>query len=267
MTKSFEIFPWQKNYAIGIPLIDEQHQKLVHLLNTLASSLATQANTAELKNIFNELALYAIYHFKTEENIWNQSLFDDEWERTHTLLHENFVTQVSELQNLEGIKSFEEVVEDALSFLTNWLIFHILDSDKRMSIALLSIQSGVPIEHAKLRANQEMSGAAQAMVETVLSMSDKLTTRTLALIKQTMEHQRLSAKHFFASKDMKIDLKSMGITERERDVMALVVAGYSSKEIAQHLDISHRTVEVHRAHIMQKTGSSNLSELARIHRE
>jgi FixJ family two-component response regulator len=54
------------------------------------------------------------------------------------------------------------------------------------------------------------------------------------------------------------------LTEREREVMHLAVAGHTSKEIAQRLDISYRTVEIHRAHVMQKTGASNLLELARI---
>lgn len=57
-------------------------------------------------------------------------------------------------------------------------------------------------------------------------------------------------------------LKSL--TERENEVMKLAIAGYTSKEIAQRLSISYRTVEIHRAHIMQKTGASNLLELARI---
>lgn len=54
------------------------------------------------------------------------------------------------------------------------------------------------------------------------------------------------------------------LTGREREVMMLAVAGHTSKEIAQRLAISYRTVEIHRAHVMQKTGASNLLELARI---
>jgi RNA polymerase sigma factor (sigma-70 family) len=54
------------------------------------------------------------------------------------------------------------------------------------------------------------------------------------------------------------------LTERERDVMTLAVAGHTNKEIAKRLDISYRTVEIHRARVMQKTGASNLLELARI---
>jgi len=54
------------------------------------------------------------------------------------------------------------------------------------------------------------------------------------------------------------------LTEREREVLALAIAGHVSKEIAQHLGISSRTVEIHRAHILQKTGASNLLEVAHI---
>jgi FixJ family two-component response regulator len=54
------------------------------------------------------------------------------------------------------------------------------------------------------------------------------------------------------------------LTAREREVMKLAVEGYTSKEIAQRLAISYRTVEIHRAHLMQKSGASNMLELARI---
>lgn len=57
------------------------------------------------------------------------------------------------------------------------------------------------------------------------------------------------------------------LTPREREVMRLAAAGQASKEIARALGISHRTVEVHRARIMQKTGVENLVELADLARD
>ncbi len=57
------------------------------------------------------------------------------------------------------------------------------------------------------------------------------------------------------------------LTQREQEVMSLAVQGRSNKEIAACLDISHRTVEIHKSNIMRKTGSINLLDLVRITRE
>ncbi len=53
------------------------------------------------------------------------------------------------------------------------------------------------------------------------------------------------------------------LTPREREVMHLVVAGASNKEVAHRLQIALRTVEIHRARVMEKMGARNLSELIR----
>jgi FixJ family two-component response regulator len=54
------------------------------------------------------------------------------------------------------------------------------------------------------------------------------------------------------------------LTSRERDVMLLAIQGQPNKNIARHLGISHRTVEIHKSKIMHKTGAENLLDLARI---
>ena len=54
------------------------------------------------------------------------------------------------------------------------------------------------------------------------------------------------------------------LTPREAEVMALVVAGQASKVIAGNLDISPRTVEIHRQRIMQKMEARSLSHLVRL---
>lgn len=54
------------------------------------------------------------------------------------------------------------------------------------------------------------------------------------------------------------------LTPRESQVMDLVVDGHSNKSIAQKLGISARTVEIHRARVMDKMKARNLSELVRM---
>lgn len=46
--------------------------------------------------------------------------------------------------------------------------------------------------------------------------------------------------------------------------MKLTIAGLPNKEIGRSLGISHRTVEIHRGHIMHKTGASSVLELSRM---
>ena len=54
------------------------------------------------------------------------------------------------------------------------------------------------------------------------------------------------------------------LTDRQRQIMNLVLAGHPSKNIAADLKISQRTVENHRASIMRKTGAASLPALARM---
>lgn len=54
------------------------------------------------------------------------------------------------------------------------------------------------------------------------------------------------------------------LTPREQDVLAGLVRGHPNKTIAYDLDISPRTVEIHRANLMSKLGVASLSEALRI---
>jgi FixJ family two-component response regulator len=54
------------------------------------------------------------------------------------------------------------------------------------------------------------------------------------------------------------------LTEREREILKLLTVGHSNREIAAQLGISPRTVEVHKARIMEKLECRSLAELIRV---
>ena len=69
------------------------------------------------------------------------------------------------------------------------------------------------------------------------------------------------------SVDRMADLKSRSesLTPREREVMALVVDGKANKVIAIDLGLSERTVEIHRANVMEKMGARSVAHLVKMH--
>ncbi len=58
-----------------------------------------------------------------------------------------------------------------------------------------------------------------------------------------------------------VETRIASLTQRESEVMKLMVRGLSSKHIARELDISHRTVDVHRSNVMRKMEFASLAEL------
>ena len=52
------------------------------------------------------------------------------------------------------------------------------------------------------------------------------------------------------------------LTQRESEITQLIVNGFTCKEIARKLCLSHRTVEVHKANLMKKLGAHSKSELS-----
>ena len=85
------------------------------------------------------------------------------------------------------------------------------------------------------------------------------------LVRQVKAALALSAeKVSISQRKSQLDLKLRRLSGRERHVMNLVVAGRSNKEIAAELDLSPRTVDIHRARVMRKLGAESVVELVRL---
>jgi two-component system response regulator DctR len=78
-----------------------------------------------------------------------------------------------------------------------------------------------------------------------------------------LSEERLAARQT----QQRLQSRLLELTERERDVMRLVVEGLPNKLIADQLDISVRTVEVHRARVFDKMEVKSAVELANLMRQ
>ncbi|BBK34087.1 protein-glutamate methylesterase [Allostella humosa] len=112
--------------------------------------------------------------------------------------------------------------------------------------------------------NSDVAIAVQAMQSGAIDFIEKPIGRTelLASVARALEQARDSGKRaaWQADATARIGL----LTPRQRQIMDLVLAGHPSKNIAAELGLSRRTVETHRAAILDRTGARSLAGLARL---
>jgi RNA polymerase sigma factor (sigma-70 family) len=84
----------------------------------------------------------------------------------------------------------------------------------------------------------------------------------LAAVRQAMDVDEAQRQKLARAGESEQRLRTL--TPREREVLGLVVQGQQYRQIAATLGISPRTVEVHRARLMEKLGARNISELVRM---
>jgi hemerythrin-like metal-binding protein len=188
-----EIFPWNDNLETGIALIDEQHKKLVDLLNLLVRQIATQADAMELDAVFSELKDYVQYHFSCEEEIWKDYFEGDTWQKWHIQTHADFIAEVHKIESHVSDQAKDETLLEIVRTLTHWLARHILDSDKRMAKVVLALPTGVSLSRAKEAANEEMAGSTKLLIDTIMAMYDRLANNTVEMSREIHKRKLVEA--------------------------------------------------------------------------
>ena len=131
------------------------------------------------------------------------------------------------------------------------LLRQLRDAGSRLPAIMITGRSDVAM------AVQAMKVGASDFIEKPVGRDD-----LLASIDRALDQARDKGKQVVWREDAARNVGAL--TPRQRQVLARVVAGQASKNIAADLDISQRTVENHRASIMRKTGATSLPALARL---
>jgi hemerythrin-like metal-binding protein/PAS domain S-box-containing protein len=189
---TIDIFPWDDNFNIGLPEIDAQHQRLVQLLNELATSAIFASASEPLRQSFNALLDYTVYHFREEERTWQAYLVDDAEEINHREEHRQFVAAVQRLSGEQQERPVTEVVAHVIGFLVRWLTTHILESDRHFARIVHACRAGAGIAEAKQRAAAEMTPAQRTMIDMARSIYATLATNALRMMGEIQARKRVT---------------------------------------------------------------------------
>jgi len=119
---------WTDNLSVGIDIIDNDHKKLLGMINQLQTAVHYQTDETLVESTLNDLINYTKYHFSHEEKLLQQNNypgFD-----AHKKQHEAMIKQIMQFVNEYRIDETRPI-EDIILYLKTWLINHIHGSDQK----------------------------------------------------------------------------------------------------------------------------------------
>ncbi len=123
------LITWSNMLSTGIAEQDNQHKKLIELINKLNDAMQAGKGTEVLASVLSELVNYTVFHFGYEEKLMDQNKYTDT--AAHKTEHRKFVETVGDFK-----KKFESgsavISVEIMNFLRNWLTGHIMKTDKKM---------------------------------------------------------------------------------------------------------------------------------------
>lgn len=123
-----EFITWTEDYSVKNETIDQQHKKLLNIINQLYYAMENGESRLVMNTLFTQLQQYTVNHFETEERLLILSGYRDIDE--HRIMHDHFRHKVIQYQN-EFDNGKLVVSVDVMGFLKNWLSTHILGEDQQ----------------------------------------------------------------------------------------------------------------------------------------
>ena len=123
-----ELIQWSEKYEIGIEEIDNQHRGLIIIINELFELMSKGKAKDKLPEIFEHLTEYTKKHFSTEEIMMVKYAYPER--DNHKNEHQKFIQKLTDLRK-DFTNNKITISIEVLNFLKEWLLNHILISDKK----------------------------------------------------------------------------------------------------------------------------------------
>lgn len=131
---SGQFVEWKDEYSVGIDSIDQQHKKLLSLINQLQTAVDYSTGEQFEQEALDELVEYTKTHFTYEEGLMRDNDYP-EFE-PHKLQHDKMIEEVEKVLS-EYEQDHDKAMSDAAEYLKDWLVNHINGTDKEYSDYLI----------------------------------------------------------------------------------------------------------------------------------
>ncbi len=130
------LITWTSMFSTGIGEQDNQHKKLIELINQLNDAMQEGKGAEVLGKVLSELVSYTVFHFGYEEKLMDQYNYGDS--SAHKSEHVKFVQTVGEFK--KNFDSGNAVISvEVMNFLRDWLTNHIMKTDKKLGQSLVAL--------------------------------------------------------------------------------------------------------------------------------
>lgn len=128
-------FVWSEAFAVGITTIDQQHKRLIELVNGLFEAIESGRGSDALGEVLSGVVEYTKTHFRYEESMLKSYNYPDL--AAHRLVHDGLTKKVTELMDRVRSGAASPTIETA-ELLKAWVGDHVLKLDKQYSEHLRS---------------------------------------------------------------------------------------------------------------------------------
>lgn len=122
---------WKDEYSVGIEAIDNDHRKLLNLINQFQTAVLYRTGQEFEEAALDELVEYTRTHFKREEDLMQEYGYPDF--EPHQAEHRKFIGEVEAMIEKYQREGNRASLQQAVVFLRDWLINHIMGTDQAYS--------------------------------------------------------------------------------------------------------------------------------------
>ena len=119
---------WSKRYAVGIPVVDDQHKEFFRLIGELSDAVLKNEEL-DCRYLMARLEVYSLYHFTSEEHLMQKYQYPDIDKQIRE--HKIFRARILSLKEKCNESGELEAHKMLLEFLENWLKNHIIEMDRK----------------------------------------------------------------------------------------------------------------------------------------